>query len=166
MQSFVDSFYSSSSRFISKEGRKEGDSSKYFSRRKRRKRRRRGIVENFIGNPERWLNHSIDFPSRSPSLFFFQGRKRSIFVGWKKSGLQERGRRRVGSKGDAESSYALMNEEVSISITMYNRISIGSVPFSRVLQQGWIKDKDLFLFFSFSLQTYELWNCKNSTRLG
>lgn len=49
MQSFVDSFYSSSSRFISKEGRKEGDSSKYFSRRKRRRRKRRGIVENFIG---------------------------------------------------------------------------------------------------------------------
>lgn len=42
----------------------------------------------------------------------------------------------MGSKGDAESSYALMNEEVSISITMYNRISIGSVPFSRVLQRG------------------------------
>lgn len=43
--------------------RKETYSSKYLSR------RRRGIVENF--NPERWLNHSIDFPSRSPSLFLY-----------------------------------------------------------------------------------------------
>lgn len=88
-----------------------------------------GSVKISSGNPERWLNHSIDFPSMeslSPSYFssslqkgafgFSSSMEKVSGVRCEKEGEGGGGR---GSKGGTESSYALWTE---VSITMDNRI--------------------------------------------
>lgn len=66
--------------------------------------------------------------SLSLSLFFFLERKRSIFVGWKKSRKREGGGRIEG--------WNRVTKEVSISITMDDRI-----PSARLFFSDFDKDK-------------------------